>query len=109
VEPKTLGWEHSKSFLENVFENLGVASTPLRCFTNGFEQMVMLKEDKGVGDFQMTLVITRNPPEQFTRTTTLHRYGTGPSSKFICFSAGASHYIRVCRTPESGLLQEYGQ
>jgi hypothetical protein len=24
VEPKTLGWEHSKRILENVFENLGV-------------------------------------------------------------------------------------
>jgi hypothetical protein len=46
VEPKTLGWEHSKSFLEHVFENLGVASTPLRCFTNGFEQMVILMEDE---------------------------------------------------------------
>jgi hypothetical protein len=33
------------------FENLGVASTPLRCFTNGFEQMVMLMEDKGDGGF----------------------------------------------------------
>jgi hypothetical protein len=32
VEPKTLGWEHSKRFLENVFENLGVVSTPLKCF-----------------------------------------------------------------------------
>jgi hypothetical protein len=30
---KTLGWEHSKSFLKNVFENLGVACTPLKCFT----------------------------------------------------------------------------
>jgi hypothetical protein len=59
VEPKTLGWKHSKSFLENVFENLGVASTPLRCFTNGFEQMVILMKDEGVGGFQMTLVITR--------------------------------------------------
>jgi hypothetical protein len=89
VEPKTLGWEHSKSFLKNVFENLGVASTPLRCFTNGFEQMVILMEDEGVGGFQMTLVITRYPPEQFTRATTLPRYGTGPSPKSICFSAGS--------------------
>jgi hypothetical protein len=89
VEPKTLGWEHSKSFLENVFENLGVASTPLRRFTNGFEQMVMLMEDKGFGGFRMILVITRYPPEQFIRATTLPRYGTGPSSKFICFSAGS--------------------
>jgi hypothetical protein len=33
VEPKILGWEHSKSFLKNVFENLGVAYTPLKRFT----------------------------------------------------------------------------
>jgi hypothetical protein len=32
VEPKTPGWEHSKRILENVFENLGVVSTPLKCF-----------------------------------------------------------------------------
>jgi hypothetical protein len=31
VEPKTLGWEHSKKIFENVFENLGVVSTPLNC------------------------------------------------------------------------------
>jgi hypothetical protein len=31
VEPKTLGWEHSKKIFENVFENLGVVSTPLKC------------------------------------------------------------------------------
>jgi hypothetical protein len=37
VEPKTLGWEHSKGiFFENVFENLGVVSTPLKCFQKGF-------------------------------------------------------------------------
>jgi hypothetical protein len=33
VEPKTLGWEHSKKRFENVFKNLGVASTPLKCFS----------------------------------------------------------------------------
>jgi hypothetical protein len=34
VEPKkTLGWEHSKGFLENVFENLGELSTPLKYFS----------------------------------------------------------------------------
>jgi hypothetical protein len=32
VEPKTLGWEHSKKNFENVFENIGVVSTPLKCF-----------------------------------------------------------------------------
>jgi hypothetical protein len=30
---KILGWEHSKRFLKNDFENLGVAYTPLKCFT----------------------------------------------------------------------------
>jgi hypothetical protein len=36
VEPKTLGWEHSRKGLKNVFENLGVVSTPLRCFQKWF-------------------------------------------------------------------------
>jgi hypothetical protein len=36
VEPKTLGWEHSKKKIENVFENLRVVSTPLKCFQKWF-------------------------------------------------------------------------
>jgi hypothetical protein len=32
VEPKTLGWEHSRK----IFENLGVVSTPLKCFQKWF-------------------------------------------------------------------------
>jgi hypothetical protein len=36
VEPKTLGWEHSKGILENVFKNLGVVCTPLKCFQKWF-------------------------------------------------------------------------
>jgi hypothetical protein len=32
VEPKTLGWEHSERIFENVFKNVGVVSTPLKCF-----------------------------------------------------------------------------
>jgi hypothetical protein len=54
-----------------------------------FEQMEVTMEEKGVGGFQMTLVITRYPPEQLTRATTLPRYGMGLSLKFICFSAGS--------------------
>jgi hypothetical protein len=53
-------------------------------------------------------VITRYPLEQLTCATTLPRYGMGLSLKFICFSAGASYYIRVCRTLESGLSQVVG-
>jgi hypothetical protein len=67
-------------------------------------------EDKGVGGFEMTLVITRYPPEQFTRAT-VHYPGMGRGLVRSLFTLvrGASHYIRVCRTPESGLSQEYGQ
>jgi hypothetical protein len=36
VEPKTLGWEHSKRNLENVFKNLGVVCNPLNCFQKWF-------------------------------------------------------------------------
>jgi hypothetical protein len=36
VEPKTLGWEHSRKNFENVFEYLGVVSTPLKCFQKWF-------------------------------------------------------------------------
>jgi hypothetical protein len=46
-------------------------------------------EDKGVGGFQMTLVITRYPPEQFTCATTSPWYGMGLSPKFIYLSAGS--------------------
>jgi hypothetical protein len=49
VEPKTLGWENSRKIFKNAFENLGVASTQLKCFQNGFGQMELGLEDKGVG------------------------------------------------------------
>jgi hypothetical protein len=51
VEPKTLGWENSQKSFENGFENLGVVSTPLKCFQNGFGQMGLDYGRKGVGGF----------------------------------------------------------
>jgi hypothetical protein len=36
VEPKTLGWENSQKSFKKGFENLGVVSTPLKCFLNDF-------------------------------------------------------------------------
>jgi hypothetical protein len=51
VEPKTLGWEHSQEKFENVFENLGVVSTPQKCFQSGFGQMELGMGEKGVGGF----------------------------------------------------------
>jgi hypothetical protein len=36
VEPKTLGLGTLKESFKNVFENLGVVSTPLKCFQKWF-------------------------------------------------------------------------
>jgi hypothetical protein len=36
VELKTLGWETLEKSFENDFENLGVVSTPLKCFLKDF-------------------------------------------------------------------------
>jgi hypothetical protein len=36
VEPKTLGWGHSKKNFENVFKKLGVVPAPLKCFQKWF-------------------------------------------------------------------------
>jgi hypothetical protein len=46
VEPKTLGWENSRKSFENGFENLGVVTTPLKCFPSGFGQMEFGMEGK---------------------------------------------------------------
>jgi hypothetical protein len=44
VEPKTLGWENPRESFKNVFKNLGVISTPLKCF-----QRIFLKNGVGHG------------------------------------------------------------
>jgi hypothetical protein len=54
VEPKTLGWEHSKKRnFENVFKNLGVVSTPLECFQKWFldKWRCQWRKKKEVGGF----------------------------------------------------------
>jgi hypothetical protein len=109
VEPKTLGWEHSKSFLENVFETLGVASTPLKCFTIGFEQwwcswrimeLVVFKWHWwSLGIHRNNLPVQPHYPGM----------GRGLIRSLFALVQEASHYIRVCRTLESRLPQEYGQ
>jgi hypothetical protein len=108
-----------ESFTKMFFENLGVVLTPLRCFQKvvSLEQREVSMKKRGVGGFQMTLVITRYPPEQLTCATTLPRYGMGLSPKFICLGAGSlilykgSWYLGnlVRDTPESGLSPSMGQ
>jgi hypothetical protein len=52
VDPKTLGWEHSKESFENVFENLGVLSTLLKCFQKWFWTIGVGHGGKRSGGFQ---------------------------------------------------------
>jgi hypothetical protein len=64
----------------NVFENLGVEFYSTEMFLgNGFIKMELEMEKRDLVVLQMTLVITRYPPEQLTRATTLPRYGIGLS------------------------------
>jgi hypothetical protein len=51
VEPKTLGWEDSQKSFENGFENLGVVSTPLKCFLKDFGTNGIGIWKEGVGGF----------------------------------------------------------
>jgi hypothetical protein len=79
-----------KRFLKNVFENLGVVSTPLKCFQKWFlDQWRWSWRIKELVVFKRHWWSLSVRSEQFIRATTLPRNGTGLSSKFICFSAGS--------------------
>jgi hypothetical protein len=43
---------HSKKSFKNVYENLGVVFTPLKCFQSGFGQKELDMEEKGVVVFK---------------------------------------------------------
>jgi hypothetical protein len=45
--------------------------------------------DEGVGGFLKMALCISVCQTNYPRATTLPRYGTGPSLKFICFSAGS--------------------
>jgi hypothetical protein len=72
-------------------KNLGVVSSPLKCFPKDFwDKWKMGSGRKEVGGFLGKdigdYVFTRG---NLIRATTLPRYGMGLSSKFICLSAGS--------------------
>jgi hypothetical protein len=89
VELKTLGWEHSKKSFEFFFENLGVVSTPLKCFQKWFWTNGVGQGGKRSGGFKKRHWLLCIHPGQLTLATTLPRYGTGLSPKFVCLSAGS--------------------
>jgi hypothetical protein len=66
-------------------------------------------EKKELEVLQMTLVITRYPPEQLTRETTLPRYGTGLSMKFVCFSAWSLTLYKALQDPGIQVVASGGQ
>jgi hypothetical protein len=79
-----------KESFENVNENIGVVSTPLKCFKSDFGTNEVGHEGRRSWWFyKKALVFLCSRSEQLTRATTLPRYGTGPSLKFVCFSAGS--------------------
>jgi hypothetical protein len=62
VEPKTLGWENSMKVLKNVFKNLEVVSTSMKCFQKCSKQRWWIMEEKEWWFLkEKTLVIMYSP------------------------------------------------
>jgi hypothetical protein len=67
VEPKTLGWGNSRKSFKNGFKNLGVVSTPLKCFLNGFGQTgIGLWKERSCWFYKKTMVFLCSRSEQLT-------------------------------------------
>jgi hypothetical protein len=56
--------------------------------------MGLVMGGEGVGGFRKNGIVYKCSPNQLPRATTLPRYGTGLSLKFICFSAGS---LTLCK------------
>jgi hypothetical protein len=114
VEPKTLGWEHSPERFRKPWSSIHFTEM----FSNWFWTNGVGHGGRGSWWFyKKALVFLCSRSEQLTCATTLPRYGTGPSVKFVCFSAGClilykgSWYLEnmVHATLESGLSPRMGQ
>jgi hypothetical protein len=72
VEPKTLGWDNFRKNFENGYENLGVVSTPLKCFINDFGTNGHLGYGrKELVDLEKASVFLCSRSKQLNRATTL--------------------------------------
>jgi hypothetical protein len=85
-------------------------------FSNGFRNMEMGMGANGVGSFIKKWHCVCVRQTNYSRATTLPRYGTGPSLKSVCFAGSLILYkgscylkIMVHATSESGLTPRMGQ
>jgi hypothetical protein len=61
--------------------------------------------DVEIGGFLKSGIVCKCSPNQLLPCNHITRYGTGSVWSLCALVRGASYYIRVCRTPESGLSQ----
>jgi hypothetical protein len=79
----------SGKIFENVFEHLGVVTTPLRCLQMIFINMNLDLGGVEIGGFLKNGIVYKCSPNQLLPCNHITRYGMGLVLKFICFSAGS--------------------
>jgi hypothetical protein len=77
-------------------------------FTNDFINRELDLRGVEMGGFLKSGIVYKYSPNQLLPYNHITRYGTGLVWSLSVLVRGASYYIRVCRTPESGLSQVVG-